>query len=281
MTDLLPHDASGATAAHPSPRWPPAAITLAVVGVFVWLDTFHLDLFRAVAGDRTGGSRVLALVLLAYVPQLVVALGLAALIVGPGHAAAALGLRGRPLRAVLLGLALTAPMPAGLASQGIAEISAQAPYALLRMALLPGAGEELLYRGLLFGLLFRYAGWGFLPAALLAALVFGAAHLHQGGNAGEAAAVFALTAFGSLWFAWLYVEWDFDLWVPIALHVLMNAWWVLFPVAGNALGPGWAVGLRLMVVLLAVLATLAVARRRGGRRVRGRAWIRGDGVGTP
>lgn len=262
-------------------RWPRAAITLAVVGVFFWLDAFHLDLFRRVAGDWAGYPRMAALAVLAYGPQLLVALGLAALIVGPRHAAAALGLRGRPGRALLLGLVLTSPMLVGLAWHGSLDVSGQTPFALLRMSLLPGAGEELLYRGLLFGLLFRHAGWGFLRAALLAAVVFGGAHLYQGNGAGEAAAIFALTALGSLWFAWLYVEWDFDLWVPIAFHVLMNAWWILFPVADNAMGPAWTVGLRLAVVALAVLATLAAVRRRGGRRLRGRAWIRGGAAENP
>ena len=230
---------------------------------------------RRIAGDWTGYPRMLALALLAYGPQLLVALGVAALVAGPRHAGAALGLRGRPLRALLLAAVLTAPMAIGLAAQVPPALTAQVPIDLLRMAVLPGFGEEVLYRGLLFGLLFRYAGWGFLPAALLAALVFGAAHLYQGGDPGEAAGIFALTALGSLWFAWLYVEWDFELWVPVAFHVLMNAWWILFPVAENAMGPGWTVALRLAVLVLAVVVTLSAARRRGGRRLQGRGWLWG------
>jgi len=268
---------------------PPAAlrrhrrawIALLVILVFFWLDAFHLDLFRRVAGDWSGYPRMLALALLAYGPQLLVALGVAALVAGPRHAAAALGLRGHPFRALLVGIVLTVPMLIGLASQVPPVLTAQTAIDLLRMALLPGFGEELLYRGLLFGLLFRFAGWGFLPAALLAALVFGAAHLYQGGDPGEAAGIFALTALGSLWFAWLYVEWDDDLWVPVALHVLMNAWWIVFPVADNALGPAWTVGLRLAVLLLAVLVTLGTARGRGGRKVRGRAWWWGGPAAAP
>lgn len=272
--------ATAATGLAAGGRLHRAWFAVAVIAVFVWLDTFHLDLFRRVAGDWIGYPRMLALALLAYAPQLLVALGVAALVVGPRHAVAALGLRGRPLRALLLAAALTAPMAIGLALQVPPALTAGVPIDLLRMALLPGFGEEVLYRGLLFGLLFRYAGWGFLPAALLAALVFGAAHLYQGGDPGEAAGIFALTALGSLWFAWLYVEWDHDLWVPIAFHVLMNAWWIVFPVADNAMGPAWTVGLRLAVLLLAVVVTLARAARRGGRKVRGRAWIRG-GPGAP
>ena len=250
-------------------RW----TALPIIAVFLWLDHFHLDLFRAVAGDWSGAARTWALALLGYLPHWIVALGLAALLTRPRHAATALGLNGLPLRALLLGLLLTAPMAVGLALKAPLTVDADTPHALMRHALLPGFGEELLYRGLLFGLLFRIAGWGFVPAALTGALLFGAAHLSQGGSAVEAVGIFAITALGGVWFAWLYIEWDFDLWVPVAFHVLMNAWWVVFPVAENALGPLWTVGLRLLVIVLSVGVTLAYARRRGGRRIRGRHWF--------
>lgn len=243
-----------------------------MIALFLWLDHFHLDLFRLLAADWTGTLRVLALASLGYLPHWLVVLGVAVLLAGPRRAAWALGLHRSPLRGFALALVLTLPMPAVMAWSAPLTLSGETPHALLRMAVLPGFGEELLYRGFLFGLLFRFAGWGFLPAALGAALLFGGAHLYQGGEAVEAAGIFALTAFGSLWFAWLYVEWDYDLWIPVAFHVLMNAWWVVFPVADNALGPGWFVAVRLLVLALSILLTMAVAKRRGGLRLRGRAW---------
>ena len=246
---------------------------LPVIAVFLWLDHFHLDLFRALAGDWTGWPRSAALALLGYLPHWLAALGLAAWLAKPRHAFAALGLERHPGRALLLGLVLTAPMAAGLAWHAPLALSPGTPMALIRHAVLPGFGEELLYRGLLFGLLFRLAGWGFLPAALTGALLFGGAHLSQGGDVAETAGIFAITALGGVWFAWLYVEWDFDLWVPVAFHLLMNAWWVVFPVADTALGPLWTVGLRLAVLALSVAVTLMMAKRRGGRRVQGRDWI--------
>jgi len=38
----------------------------------------------------------------------------------------------------------------------------------------------------------------------------------------------------ALWFAWLFIEWEDNLWVPILLHIFMNFSWTLFDVGGNA-----------------------------------------------
>lgn len=262
-------------ATPPGLRGPAWQVALPAIALFLWLDHFHLDLFRALAGDWRGLPRVAALAVFAYLPQLLAALGLAALLWGPRAAPAALGLGHAPWRGLAVGTGVTLLLPLGFAVLLPFEPAAQWLPAVLRGAVLPGFGEELLYRGLLFGLLFRFARWGFLPAALLVAGLFGAAHLYQGNDAGQTAAIFALTALGSLWFAWLYVEWDFDLWVPIAVHVAMNAWWELFAVADDALGPLPTVLLRLAVIVLSVVVTVRVARRRGGRVVRGRAWLWG------
>ncbi len=247
-------------------------IALPIIAAFFWLDHFHLDLFRLVAEDWTGTSRVLALAGLGYLPHWLVVLGIAVLLAGPRQAFWALGLHRSPIRGFAVALLVTLPMPAFMAWHAPLTLSEDAVHTLMRSAVLPGFGEELLYRGFLFGLLFRFSGWGFLPAALGAALLFGGAHLYQGGDLAGAAGVFALTAFASLWFAWLYVEWDYDLWVPVAFHILMNAWWIVFPVSDNALGPGWSIASRVVVLALSVVLTLAIARRRGGRRLRGRSW---------
>lgn len=257
---------------QPVPPPKRAKIALPVIALFLWLDHFHLGLFRLVAAEWTGTLRVLALAGLGYLPHWLVVLAAAVLLAGPRRAAWALGLHHSPLRGFALALVLTLPMPALMAWYAPLMFTDETPHALLRMAVLPGFGEELLYRGFLFGLLFRFAGWGFLPAALGAALLFGGAHLYQSGDMAEAAGIFALTALGSLWFAWLYVEWDYDLWVPVAFHMLMNAWWVVFPVADNALGPGWFVVVRLVVLVLSVVLTLVLARRHDGLNLRGRAW---------
>lgn len=255
-----------------TPRWAIAAITIAI---FFWLDTFHLDLFLSVAGSWRGYPRVAALTILGYGAQLVVPVLVAAVLFGPGRAFDALGMNRSVLTALMVGIVGTAILPIGYAT--IAAFSP--PDKLFGVAMgssiLPGIGEELLYRAFLFGFLFRFVGLGFLPAALLGAVLFGAAHLYQGEALADSAAIFAITALGALWFAWLYVEWGYNLWVPVAFHVLMNLYWELFAVADTALGPTTSIILRLTVIVLSVIITVVVARRQGRPLiVRGSRWFR-------
>ncbi|RDZ27248.1 CPBP family intramembrane glutamic endopeptidase [Lysobacter silvisoli] len=253
----------------------PWAIALLALGAFAWLDGFHLDLFRQLAAERQwqGGARLWALTVIGYGPQFVVVLGLARLLFGPGQTLYSLGLAPDRWRIGLLAaVACTAILPLGYALIAPLSLTPQFGSAVLRQALLSGVGEELLYRAFLFGLLFRYAGWGFLPAALVSALYFGANHLYQGQGLADSAAIFALTALGGLWFSWLYVEWRWNLWLPIGLHVLMNLYWDLFAVSDTALGPMAANLLRFAVIGLSLALTLRYARRRGGRLIVGRHW---------
>jgi membrane protease YdiL (CAAX protease family) len=188
----------------------------------------------------------------------------------------ALGLAGSPWTALAFTLACSAIVPIGYALGADLAAGDALALDLMRTAVLPGIAEELLFRAFLFGFLYRYAGWGFLPAALLAALVFGVEHVYQGGDTGEALAIAALTGLGGLWWSWLLVEWRWNLWVPIGFHVLLNAYWTVFDMADDALGGGWTVALRGVCILLSIVGTLALARRRGGRQLTGARWWRGD-----
>jgi membrane protease YdiL (CAAX protease family) len=257
------------------PRWTVAVITVAV---FFWLDTFHLDLFRAVAGDWTGYPRVAALAVLGYGHQLVVPILVAALLFGGMHAFDALGMNRPVLTAFKVAALGTLILPIGYAAIASFAPPDRLLLAAVRSAILPGLGEELLYRAFLFGFLFRFAGFGFLPAALLGATLFGAAHLYQGEAFADAATIFALTALGALWFAWLYVEWGYNLWVPVFFHLLMNLYWELFAIADNALGPAAAIVLRLAVIAISIVITVVATRRQGRQRVvRGWRWLRAGG----
>lgn len=132
---------------------------------------------------------------------------------------------------------------------------------LLRTSLLPGFMEELLFRGFLFGLLFRKFGWGFIPAGMIAALIFGFQHLYQGDNFIHSLGVFGVTFIGALWFAWLYIEWEENLWLVIFLHTLMNLYWGLFNISETgALGGQEANIFRAITITITVIATIRLCK---------------------
>jgi len=134
---------------------------------------------------------------------------------------------------------------------------------LLAYSLFASLGEEILFRGFLFGHLYKHAKWGIVAAEFIEALVFGLLHLNQKHHSlGEAFGIFAIIFSGGLWFAWLYTEWNYNLWVPIFLHFLMNATWTLFDVSGNALGGIIANILRLLIVFLSIYLTVKIARKK-------------------
>ncbi len=133
---------------------------------------------------------------------------------------------------------------------------------LFHKTVLAGFFEEFLFRAFLFGILFRKSGWGFIPAAILGAVVFGLGHLYQGATALETIGVFSVTAMGALWFAWLFIEWHENLWIPIFLHIFMNLSWVLFDVGNNALGDIFTNIFRVVTITITVTSTIIYNKRK-------------------
>lgn len=150
---------------------------------------------------------------------------------GIGDAARRLGLGGpirRPLSTIAIAIAsylVLAGLIAGLLEpnqEDIAETLGADENAtvLIKIAagllIIGGAaiGEELFFRGLLFGgLRQRLPLW---PAAVVSGVLFGLPHLPQG----DLAVVLQLSVFGVI-LAWAY-ERSGALWAPIALHALNN-----------------------------------------------------------
>lgn len=256
-----------------STRLPRAAIAALVITTFLIVNAIGLVPFRAVATDLTGWPRIAALAVVGYGLYLVGPLAVAALLVGPRRAFAALGLTASPWPALLFAFGCTAVI--GVYALATAPLADNIAMNVMRGAVLPGAAEEILFRAFLFGVLYRFAGWGFLPAALLSSCVFGIEHVYQGGDAMEALGIAVLTGIGGLWWSWLLVEWRWNAWVPIAFHVLMNAWFEMFTMADNAMGDAAFIGVRLGCIVLSVVVTLVIARRRGGPELSGRRWWRG------
>lgn len=140
-----------------------------------------------------------------------------------------------------------------------AEIST---WYLVNATLLAGFFEELLFRGLLFGNLFRYAKWGFLPAVLIVSVIFGLLHIYQGKDAVTAVLAAVVTGLGSLLFAWIYVETNYNLWSNIFLHILMNFSWTAFAASNNgALGNIEMNIARLAVIVIAIVLVIIYKRK--------------------
>ncbi|WNJ19786.1 CPBP family intramembrane glutamic endopeptidase [Pontibacter sp. G13] len=142
-------------------------------------------------------------------------------------------------------------------------------------ALRAGIEEEIFYRGFLFGLLFRYGRWGFFPAAMVNAVVFSIGHLYQAHDPLSAAGVLGVTSLGACWFAWLYIEWDNNLWVPIFVHLLMNFFWAIFTIDNTAIGSTMGNVFRVATIALSIILTIRMAKKRGGLTITGRRWLKG------
>ncbi|MEM9233711.1 MAG: CPBP family intramembrane glutamic endopeptidase [Pseudomonadota bacterium] len=260
-----------------TPSHSPLIITAVTVIVFFALDAEPWWLFRALTDGPEGAEFLFALTVYRWLPWILVPILVAGLLFGPARALRVLGLDRSPLTGLFAAGVITSILPIIYITMTPFRLPEEPMRQILQYAVLPGIGEEALYRAFLFGMLFRFAGWGFLPAALLGAFIFGVGHLSQGGDPMEAAGIFAITASGAVWFAWLYTEWNYNIWVPIGFHLLMNFWWLFFDISDTAAGPAYANAARLAVILISVVVTIIVTRRRGGRIVTGRRWVRGAG----
>jgi uncharacterized protein len=97
----------------------------------------------------------------------------------------------------------------------------------------------------------------------LARFFFGIGHIYQGNAFVETLGFFSITAMGAVWFAWLYIEWNANLWVPIFLHLLMNLSWALFDIGNNALGDLAANLFRNITITLTIVITIYSHREKG------------------
>ena len=187
---------------------------------------------------------------------------LTALIIRPKDIFSFLGLNRNIIKG--LGIALLCVSPLYIIFPFFGGINSDLTFPLLlQKSILPGFKEEFICRAFMFGLLFRYAKTGFSWAVILPALYFGSVHLYQGHDALSALAAFGVTFIGALYFSWMYVEWNFNLWVPIGLHMLMNGAWVIFSMEGTEVAAGGLISniARVISILLAIGITVWYKRK--------------------
>ncbi|QBF84237.1 CPBP family intramembrane metalloprotease [Shewanella maritima] len=150
-----------------------------------------------------------------------------------------------------------------------------------------GFFEEVIFRAALFGVLFRYCGLGFVPAALVSASVFGLAHIYQGNDAISALLAFAITAVGGTWFAWLYCECNYRIWFPMWMHLFMNAAYNFFVMSGGAVGQLDANLYRAMAIIMSLIYVGWLIRKGKPREITTRnlwvnkAYLRCDATTSP
>lgn len=171
-----------------------------------------------------------------------------------------LGLSKRMLTGWGMSLCATLPMFIGFALLGsfYKDISIDN---LCYSIFIAGFFEELIYRGFVFGQLLRYAKWGFIPAVLISALPFGLLHIYQGHDLLSSLAAFGITALGGVFFAWLYVEWNYNLWCSIGMHTLMNMSWILFKVSPGAAGDIGGNLIRILTIVVAIMLTVIYKKK--------------------
>lgn len=129
-------------------------------------------------------------------------------------------------------------------------------------ALCAGFFEELYFRGFLFGQLYRFTKIGFIPSIITCALVFALAHLYQSQDPATLIGIFLTTFMGAILFAWVYVEWNNNLWVPVFLHLFMNLFWSLFSAGDNAFGGIYSNIFRAVTIIMIITLTILYKTRK-------------------
>ena len=170
------------------------------------------------------------------------------------------GLKANVVKGVAIAFVFSIPMFVGYGIMGNFEINIEAKdfwFGCVFAAFF----EELYYRGFFFGQIFRNTKLGFFPSLIISALVFASLHLYQSDDLATLIGIFITTFLGAGLFAWLYVEWNYNLWLPIGLHFFMNLSWEIFSVSDNAFGDLSANLIRGITILFAVVGTILYKKR--------------------
>ncbi|MGB3470501.1 MAG: CPBP family intramembrane glutamic endopeptidase [Erythrobacter sp.] len=243
-----------ATPAVPPRPWPFALAALVLAMLFFNIDG---DVMRAVGADAWfDGFRYGWPLVLNTLDLIVIALSFW-LIGGAGWAQqwSAVGLA-KPIAAATIFAAILfipayaiAWMASGLSDEAGAQ-------AIAFGGIIFPVFEEVSYRGIAIGVLMMHFRWPFLVAALLPSLFFGAFHMYQGDGLEESLGIAAITAFGGVWFGWVFWKWGFNLWPAIFLHAGLNSAWTLFALGENAMGGQLGNAIRGGVIVGSIVLTM-------------------------
>lgn len=176
-----------------------------------------------------------------------------------------IGLGGTRLSDILPGLVAAVVMALVLGVHGGRHIGAPSTDTILFRTITGPITEELLFRGFLISQLLL-AGFGRWRAVLIAAAMFGAAHIPNtevwgSGDTAIIAGTFAITGAGGLLFGLVMLMARGSVLAAMAFHVGLNFVWELFAVGQIAIGDGEANLARAAAVLAGLFVAVVLARR--------------------
>lgn len=173
-----------------------------------------------------------------------------------------LGLDKSIVKGILFSLICTLPMFIGFAI--VFDFNTEITVNKILISIVAAAFfEELYFRGFLFGQLFRFTKIGFIPSVVIGALLFATIHLYQSEDLSTLIGIFFVTLLGAILFAWVYIEWKNNLWIPIFLHLFMNLSWELFSVSDNAFGGIYSNVFRVVTLALIITITIIYKKKKG------------------
>lgn len=234
------------------------SIIASVIIILFWRNIGIVTALFDIPGNSIFGLSIKALFLT------LATLILTIVVIKPKELFSFLGLSGNILKGC--GIALLCVLPLYLIFPVFGNFNTELTCSVIYdRAILTGFKEELVFRAFMFGLLFRYAKTGFFWAVILPALYFGSVHLYQGHDVLSALAAFGVTFIGALYFSWIYVEWNFNLWIPAGLHILMNGAWFIFTLEGTEVAAGGLISniARMISIALAGVITVHYHKKRG------------------
>jgi membrane protease YdiL (CAAX protease family) len=173
-----------------------------------------------------------------------------------------LGLQGSVIKAMTFSFICTLPMLLGYLF--IFDFNREVTFNEILIGVIAAAFfEEVYFRGFLFGQLYRFTRLGFFPSVIVGAILFAVIHLYQSQDLLTLLGIFLVTFLGAGIFAWVYIEWQHSIWVPIFLHLFMNLIWLLFSAGENSLGGIYSNIFRVGTILLIIGLTILYKKRNG------------------
>lgn len=251
------------------------SITLATFAIyFVLDDLFFNDLRKWLYGltGQVGISHIITYTV-SGIPLLLGALYLHK----PSKVIDSFGLNRSILEGILFALICTLPMLIGFGL--FFDFNTELTLDRFLIAVVSAAFfEELFFRGFLYGQLYRYTKFGFLPSVFIGAFMFAFIHLYQSNEFWTLASIFLITFLGGILFSWVYSEWKHNIWMPISLHFFMNFFWELFSAGDTALGDLYANIFRIMTIVLIIGVTILYKKKKGQRLEinRDTVWMKKD-----